>query len=250
MAGGLVLKERPHDALAELPWLAPHRASARSAFGRIRVVLADDHTLFRQGVRTMLEVLGDFEVIGEASDGREAIKLAEQLDPEIIIMDVSMPLLNGLEATRQIRQRKGGAKVLALLSDSQTDILYQLLSAGASGCILKDADAGELVRALAEIHRGNTYLSPALSQTMVWDYLHLAQTGQRKSYEDPLSAREREVLQLIAEGYSNQEIAGMLYLSVKTVEAHKAHIMEKLHLRGRIELLKYALKKGLISLDD
>jgi two-component system response regulator NreC len=250
MAGGLVLNERPRDALAELPWLAPLRSAARPAFGRIRVVLADDHTLFRQGVRTMLEVLGDFEVVGEAADGRAAIQIVEKLDPDIVIMDVSMPLLNGLEATRQIKQRKCGAKVLALLSDSQTDILYQLLAAGAAGCILKDADAAELVRAIAEIHRGNTYLSPSLSQTMVWDYLHLARTGQRKNYEDPLSAREREVLQLIAEGYSNQEIAGMLYLSVKTVEAHKAHIMEKLHLRGRIELLKYALKKGLISLDD
>lgn len=250
MAGGLVLKERPRDALVELPWLAPLRATARPAFGRIRVVLADDHTLFRQGIRTMLEVVGDFEVVGEASDGREAVQVVEKLDPDVVIMDVAMPLLNGLEATRQIKQRKCAAKVLAVLTGSQTELLYQLFAAGASGCIVKDADAAELIRAIAELHRGNTYLSPALSQTMVWEYLHLAQTGQRRTYEDPLSAREREVLQLIAEGYSNQEIANMLYLSVKTVEAHKAHIMEKLNLRGRIELLKYALKKGLIALDD
>jgi two-component system response regulator NreC len=250
MTGGLVTRERPRDSLAELPWLAPVRATLRPSFRRIRVLLADDHTLFRQGIRAMLEVVGEFEIVGEAADGREAVQLAEKHEPEIIVMDVSMPLLNGLEATRQLKQRKCTARVLALLTDPQSEVLYQLLAAGAAGCILKDADASELIRALSEIHRGNTYLSPALSQTMVWDYLHLAQTGQRKSYEDPLSAREREVLQLIAEGYSNQEIAGMLYLSVKTVEAHKAHIMEKLRLRGRIELLKYALKKGLISLDD
>lgn len=250
MAGGLVLNERPHTALAEMAWLAPYRSTARPSFGRMRIVLADDHTLLRQGIRTMLEVLGDYEIVGEAADGREAMRLAEQLDPDVVIMDVAMPLLNGLEATRQLKTRRPQLRILALLTESQSEILYQLLSAGASGCILKDSDAGELVRALNEVHQGNTYISPSLSQVMVWDYLHVAQTGQRRSADDPLSAREREVLQLIAEGYGNQEIAGMLFLSVKTVEAHKAHIMDKLNLKGRTELLKYALKKGLISLDD
>jgi two-component system, NarL family, response regulator NreC len=165
-------------------------------------------------------------------------------------MDLSLPLLNGLEAARQLKQRAPRIKVLALLTEAQHELLYSLLSAGVAGCILKDADAAELVRALSEVARGNTYLSPSISQSVVWDYLHLAQTGQRRQREDPLSAREREVLQLIAEGYSNAQIASQLILSVKTVEAHKAHIMDKLGLKGRNELLKYALKKGMITLDD
>ncbi|MCS7003409.1 MAG: response regulator transcription factor, partial [Dehalococcoidia bacterium] len=234
----------------EITWLASYRNGARPATQRIRVVIADDHTLLRQGIRAMLEVIGDFEVVGEAADGREAVRLAEQIEPDVVLMDVGMPLLNGLEATRQIRQRAARVRVLALITEKQTDHLYDVLAAGAAGCIVKDADAGELVRALTEVSRGNAYLAPTLSQTVVWDYLHLAKTGQRRQNTDPLSAREREVLQLIAEGYSNQEIAGMLFLSVKTVEAHKAHIMDKLGLKGRAGLLKYALKKGMISLDD
>jgi two-component system response regulator NreC len=198
----------------------------------------------------MLELVGDYDIVAEASDGRQAVQVAENDRPDLMLIDVTMPLLNGLEATRQIRQRAPGVKVLAMLPEAKNDLLFDLLQAGANGCILKGADVSELIRAIGEIERGNTYLAPAISQTMVWDYLHLAQTGQRRNAEDPLSPREREVLQLIAEGYGNQQIAGQLFLSVKTVEAHKAHIMEKLGIKGKTELLKYALKKGLINLDD
>lgn len=248
MSAGLAVQSR--QSFSGAIWDHVQRIQPRESLCRVRIVIADDHTLLRQGIRTILEVLGDFEVVGEAADGREAMQLAERFVPDVMLVDVAMPLMNGLEATRQIKQRYSSVKILALMTDSQSDMIYPLLAAGASGCILKDSDASELIRALNEIHRGNSYISPSISHSMVWDYLHLAQTGKRRQTEDPLTNREREVLQLIAEGYSNSQIAGMLFLSVKTVEAHKTHITEKLGIRGRGELFKYALKRGLVSIED
>jgi DNA-binding NarL/FixJ family response regulator len=218
---------------------------------RLRVLVADDHAILRQALRLLLEVRGEVDVVGEATNGREAIELTERLRPDVVLMDMAMPALNGIEATRQIRKRVSRTRVLMLTGYVEDDQVLEALRAGASGYIVKHSDVSELLLAIQAISRGNLYFSSSISEEMTArDYLWKAKNTACKSTYDLLSGREREVLQLIAEGNSNQTIANDLYISVKTVEAHKAHIMTKLNAKNRTDLIRYALRKGIVNLDS
>ena len=213
----------------------------------IRILLADDHTLLRNGISALLEAEQDMVIVGEASDGREAVRLAGQLEPNVVLMDIAMPLLNGLEATRQIKHEHPDINVLVLTMYDNEEYFREMLEVGASGYIVKRAAATELVTAIRAVSNGEAVLSPAITRLLLEDYLtHEA----RIERDDPkaLSAREREVLQLIAEGKTSREIAEMLNLSVKTVQSHRSNLMQKLDLHDRGELIKYAIQKKIIEL--
>ena len=223
---------------------------ARSASQRIRVLIVDDHTLLRQALRVLLEAQDGIEVIGEAINGRDAVETAERFRPDVVLMDMVMPGLNGIEACRQINKRVPNARVLILTAYLEDDRLLQALRAGAAGYVVKRSDMEELLLAIQSVHRGNTYFSAAVSEEIaVNEVLLQAKQPNPKTGYDLLTNREREVLQLIAEGLSNQGIADELYISVKTVEAHKAHIMNKLNARNRTDLIRYAIKRGLVGLE-
>ncbi|MEW5828216.1 MAG: response regulator transcription factor [Chloroflexota bacterium] len=214
---------------------------------KIRILLADDHTILRNGIRSLLEDEHDMEVVGEAEDGRAAVSLACQLQPDVVIMDIAMPLLNGLEATRQIKREAPQVKVLILTMHDNEEYIRQVLGAGAMGYILKDAAARELISAIRSVQRGEAILSPAVTRLVIEDYLRWG--GPRPQEDnDSLSPREREVLQLIAEGYTNKQMAGILSLSIKTVQAHRTNLMQKLGLHDRGELIKYAIQKKIIEI--
>ena len=213
---------------------------------KIKILLVEDHTIVRQGLRSLLEQNSGMEVIGEAENGKEAVHKAENLKPDIVLMDVSMPLLNGIEATRQIKKHWPEIKVLILTMHTTEEYIFQILRAGASGYIVKKAAHQELITAIHAVNRGDKFLSPSISKKVIEEYiLKAGETIEQDSFER-LTAREREVLQLISEGESNREIAERLFLSVKTVETHKANVMEKLELRTNADLIKYALRKGII----
>jgi len=214
---------------------------------KIRILLADDHTLMRSGIRALLEDEPGLTVIGEAEDGRSAVAQACRLEPDVVIMDIAMPLLNGLEATRQIRQQCPRVRVLILSMHDNEEYIRQVLEAGAMGYILKDAAARELISAIRSVYRGEAVLSPAVTRLVIEDYLRWG--GARPQDEsDGLSPREREVLQLIAEGYTNKQIAEILSISIKTVQAHRNNLMGKLDLHDRGELIKYAIQKKIIEI--
>ncbi len=213
----------------------------------IRVLLADDHTILREGIRSLLEDEPDMQVIGEAEDGMQAVKLTGQLEPDVVIMDIAMPLLNGLEATRQIRRNYPNVKVLILTMHENEEYIRQVLASGAMGYILKDAAARELLDAIRAVQRGEAILSPAVTRLVIEDYLRWGEL-QPQNDASILSPREREVLQLIAEGYTNKQIAEILSISIKTVQAHRANIMSKLDLHDRGELIKYAIQKKIIEI--
>ena len=214
-----------------------------------KILLADDHKITRQGLRSLLEKQPDMKVVAEAEDGREAVRLARQLHPDVVIMDVSMPDLNGMAATRQILGKSKKVKIIALSMHSDTLFISEMLKSGASGYLLKDCAFEELRDAIRTVIAGNIYLSPAISDVVVDDYLHrLSKTGPSDSGE-VLTDREREVLQLMAEGKSTKQIARELYISVKTVETHRRQIMNKLNIHTVAELTKYAIRKGLTSLE-
>jgi len=217
---------------------------------KIKVLLAEDHTIVRKGLRSLLDEETNIEVIGEAQDGREAIQKAQQLHPDIVLMDITMPRLNGLEATRQIKKRSPQVKVLALTMHANEEYIFQILQAGASGYVLKQAVVTELVSAIQAVHRGDSFLSPSISKKIIEEYIRQAQPLAEKDDYAKLTNREREILQLIAEGHSNRRIAQLLHISVKTVETHRANLMEKLDLHSTAELTRYAIRKGLISLDQ
>lgn len=234
---------RAREAAARPGW-------TRAGGQRIRILIVDDHAILRQALRHLLETHTDVEVVGDASNGREAVSAAEQLMPDVVLMDMIMPGLNGLEATRQIRKRVPKSRVLILTGYMEDEQIISALRAGASGYVVKRSDTEELLLGIHAVHRGNTYFSSAISQgDAVNQYLWQAKKEDGKVGYDLLTSREREVLQLIAEGYSNQKIGEELFISVKTVEAHKAHIMSKLHARNRTDLIRYALRKGLVGLD-
>lgn len=214
----------------------------------IKILLADDHIITRQGLRSLLETQSDIEVVAEAQDGRTAVRLTRQLLPDIVIMDVSMPDLNGIEATHQIISDFKNIKVIALSMHSDTLYVAEMLKNGASGYLLKDCAFDELIQAIRIVITGKTYLSPAISGVVVDDYLHRLSKSESSS-ADVLTDREREVLQLMAEGKSTKQIARHLYISTKTVETHRRQIMNKLNLHSVAELTKYAIKKGLTSLE-
>ena len=218
---------------------------------RIRLLVADDHALLRQALRVLLEAQDGLEVIGEATNGRDAVDSAERLLPDVVLMDMVMPGLNGIDATRQIVKRSPGSRVLILTAYLEDERLLQALRAGASGYVVKNSDMEELLLAIQSVHRGNTYFSTSVSEEIsVNDVLMQAKQPEGKTGYDTLTNREREVLQLIAEGLSNQAIADELVISVKTVEAHRAHIMTKLHAKNRTDLIRYALRRGLVGLES
>ena len=214
--------------------------------GRVRILLADDHTLVRHGLRKLLEERPEWEVIAEAGDGREAVRLAEQHKPDVAILDVAMPLLNGIEATRQITRRVPGTRVLVLSMHADEAYVTQILQAGATGYLLKDSADVDLLKAVGEAAKGKSFFSPAIAKVMLDDYVRqLADKGVTDRYE-ALSEREREIFQLIAEARTNKEIAALLNVSPSTVETHRAHIMEKLDLHSAAEIVLYAVRRGVI----
>jgi len=215
-----------------------------------RVLLAEDHTIVRKGLSALLEAEEGIEVIGEAQDGREALLKTEQLQPDVVIMDITMPGLNGLEATRQIKKRFPKVKVLILTVHSDEEYVRQILHAGASGYLVKQAAPQELVFAIDSVRRGESYLSPSVSGMVVKGYVDHAAGADDDSTLRRLTDREREVLQLIAEGKSTRDIAELLHMSVKTAETHRARLMGKLDIHSTAELTQYAIRKGVISLDN
>jgi DNA-binding NarL/FixJ family response regulator len=209
---------------------------------RIRILLADDHAVVRQGFKMILAAQPDMEIVGEAANGREAVELAQQLSPDVVVMDVSMPELNGIEATRRLASLVSRARVVALSMHKDSVYVREILRAGARGYLLKDSGAADLVAAIRAVASGESYLSPAVSNAVLDDYRRIATNPI-----DLLTSREREVLQLLAEGKTNKEIANVLNLSVYTVDAHRGRIMEKLNLHSINEMVRFAVRNGLID---
>jgi two-component system response regulator NreC len=215
--------------------------------GKLRILLADDHTLVRQGMCKILEEQPDWQVVGQASTGRDAVKEAVSLSPDVAILDIGMPLLNGIEACRQITRRLPDLHVLILSMHAQEAYITQALHAGAQGYLLKDSADTDLIRAVTAVAAGKSFFSPAVARVMLDDYVrHLAQKGIVDRYES-LSEREREIFQLVAEGHSNKDVAGILSVSPATVETHRAHIFQKLDVHNTAELVLYAVRRGVIS---
>jgi two-component system response regulator NreC len=216
--------------------------------GPIRIILADDHQIVRQGLRILLEAESDMEIIAEADNGRKVLRMAQELLPDVIIMDLSMPELNGIEATRQILAASPAVKIVALSMHSDSLFVLNMIKAGASGYLLKDCALEELVKAIRTVVSQKTYLSPGVSDIVIRDFVTGWQTTNSSAFS-VLSAREREVLQLMAEGKTTNQIADGLCVSVKTVEAHRKQVMTKLGIHSVAELTKYAIRQGLTSLE-
>jgi two-component system response regulator NreC len=213
----------------------------------VRVLLADDHGIVRKGLRFLLERQPDMEIVGEAADGREAVKMAEETRPDVVIIDIGMPLLNGIEATVQMVKRNPALGVIILSVHSDEDYLLSALNAGAKGYLLKDSAEVDLVRAIQAVHKGTPFFSPEIAKTMLEDYMRFLQQRNLQDSYDILTDREKEVLQLLAEGKSNKEAAGILNVSVYTVDSHRTHLMQKLNLHNTAEIVLYAVRKKIIA---
>ncbi|MBI2165250.1 MAG: response regulator transcription factor [Chloroflexi bacterium] len=214
--------------------------------GRVKIMLVDDHPLFREGLRMLLEAQGDFEVVGEASNGRDAVLEARKRRPDIIVMDITMEG-NGLEATRQVLLALPETRVLILTMHASEEYFFKALEAGAAGYVVKGTTSAELVAALRAVAKGEVFLHPAVAGYLVTDYLGQVRKGEEQETYNRLSEREQQVLALIAQGYTNAEIAEHLHISVYTVQTHRTHIMEKLNLHNRGDLLKYAVRLGFLK---
>jgi len=212
---------------------------------KIRVLIADDHAMFREGVRALLEKSLDMEVVAEAVDGRDAIQKCRQLEPDVVLMDVAMPGLGGLEATLEIKSALPKTKILALTQYDDREYVFRFLKAGAAGYVLKKAAGHELVSAIRAAYGGGLFLHPDVTPAVIHAYLQKEEIFNQDPYE-LLSDREKQILKLIAEGMSNKQIADLLCISVKTVMGHRSHVMEKLNLHTRTELVKFAIRKGLL----
>ena len=217
---------------------------------KIRVVIADDHAIVREGISSLLETQPDIEVAGEARNGQEVLDKARELKPDIILMDITMPGMSGLEATRLVREQNPDTKVLVLTMHEGDEYFFKLLDAGASGYLVKGCSSEELVTAMRAVHRGDVFLYPTMTTKLLSDYLRRNRGGGDKEIGDGLTNREMEVLKYVADGHTNQEIAERLVLSVATVQTHRANIMAKLGLHNAAELVKYAIRHGFISLDE
>ena len=215
----------------------------------IRVLIVEDHVIVREGLRALLEAQSDIEVVGEATNGEEAVSKTEELGPDVILMDITMPGMNGLEATYRIRRDNREVKILALTMHESDEYFFKVLEAGASGYFVKGGSSGELISAIKSVWRGDVFLYPTMAKKLLGDYLRRGKSGPDPESYDGLTGREREVLKYIAEGDNNQKIAERLVLSPATVQTHRANIMGKLGLHSRTELVKYALQRGYISLD-
>lgn len=212
---------------------------------KIRVVLADDHAIVREGINQLLSQEPDIQVVGQAADGAQALALARQLKPDLVLMDMAMPGMNGLEATRLIKAEQPGTAVLVLTMQEGEEYFFSVLQAGASGYVLKGAGSAELLSAIRAVLQGGVYLNSMMTKKLFSDALKRPELIDHTS--DPLTARERQVLKMIAEGKMNREIADELVISLNTVQTHRLHIMEKLNLHNRTELVKYAIRRGLIE---
>ncbi len=213
---------------------------------KIAVLVADDHRILREGIKSLLANDPDMEVVGEAADGAEAVAKAQQLSPDVVLMDITMPGLNGLEATRQIKRLMPAIKVLVLTMHENNQYIGQFLRSGASGYVLKDTCAYDLVGAIRTVHQGDVVLYPSIARKLLEEYLQKVDTEEAAEGCDGPTEREREVLTMIAEGRSNKEIADALSLSIRTVQTHRSNLMAKLHMHDRTELVRYAIRKGLI----
>ncbi len=212
---------------------------------KIRVLLVDDHAIMRDGISALLDLQDDIEIVGEASEGQEAIKKTQELKPDVIIMDITMPEMDGLEATRRIKKKNPGAKILVLTQHDDREYILATIKSGSDGYLPKRALGSELVAAIHAVHQGNSFLYPTAAGPLLEDY---RRQTEKEPY-DSLTEREREVFRLIAEGHTSREISATLFISMKTVFNHRAKIMEKLNIHNKSELIKYAIRKGLITID-
>ncbi|HLB28371.1 MAG TPA: response regulator transcription factor [Dehalococcoidales bacterium] len=217
---------------------------------KIRVLIADDHAIVREGIRMILALQDDIEVVGEAADGSQAIEQAEKLSPDIILMDIAMPGLGGLEATLEIIKRQPRSKILVLTQYDNTEYIYRFLKAGAAGYVLKKAVGSDLVSAIRAVHQGKSFIDPSVADRVIKGFLEKPEVTGEEALYDGLSDREKQVLKLLAEGYTMQKIADALFLSIKTVMTHRTNLMEKLGIHNRTELIKYAIRKGLTQADS
>lgn len=214
---------------------------------KLRLLIGDDHTLFRHGLRKILEEQPDWEVVAEADNGRTAVRKAATLEPDIVILDIGMPVLNGIDATRQITRKMPKVRVLIVSMHADEAYVVRALNAGASGYLLKDSAGKDLIRAVTAVSEGTSFFSPAISQLMLDDYMRRAASSGVTDRYDTLSDREREIFQLVAEGRSNKEVAELLDISPATVETHRARILQKLDVHNTAELVLYAVRRGVIS---
>jgi len=214
---------------------------------KINVLIVDDHAIVRDGICSLLALAGDMEVVGEAANGREGLEKAGQLLPDVILMDMAMPIMGGLEAIRRIRKEFSEIKILMLTQHDDKDHVFPVIQAGANGFVSKTAASSELISGIRAIFAGESYLSPSIAKLFVEDYQRLALTEDIKDHYEQLTDREREILKLVVEGYKTQQIAEMLTITPKTVEGHKTSLMNKLGIHNTIELVKYALRRGIIN---
>lgn len=227
-----------HDPTTPLPLLPGEK---------IRILLVDDHTILRAGLKMMLNAQPDMEVVGEASDGRKGVLEAQQLHPHVVLMDIGMPDMNGIEATKLIKKNDPEIRVLLLTMHENEAYLFQGIDAGASGYMVKAVADTDLIDAIHKVQSGLYYLLPSTQSKVVVDYLQRVLAGEEKDSYSDLTDREREILKLIAEGFTNNQIAEQLVISHKTVDTHRTHIMDKLNLHNRTELVKYAMRRGLLE---
>jgi len=214
---------------------------------KIRVLVVDDHTIVRDGICALLALAGDIEVVGEAANGSEALEKVKELQPNVVLMDIAMPIMGGLEATRRIRKEFPRTRVIVLTQYDDKEYVFSIIEAGASGFISKTAASSELTQGIRSVYHGDSFLSPSVAKLLVENYQHGGERISQDPYEQ-LTDRERDVLKLVAEGFTTQEIASILKVTPKTVEGHKTNLMAKLDIHNRIELVKYALRKGIISI--
>ena len=222
----------------------------RAVVKKIRVLIVDDHAIVRAGIRLLLDAQSDMEVVGEAQNGRESLAQAQKLKPDVILMDITMPDMGGVEATQAIKETCPQVQILALTMHEDTAYFFQMLQAGASGYVIKGADPSELLSAIRAVFQNKAYLFPSLARKLLDDYLERLGVGEEKDSYAKLTVREKEVLKLIGEGYTGREIAEMLFISINTVERHRTNIMDKLGMHNKSQLIRFAIRKGLVKLED
>ena len=216
----------------------------------IRVLVVDDHTIMRDGICALLAVAGDLEVVGEATNGMEALDMVRTCKPDVVLMDIAMPIMDGLEATRRMCKEFPQIKVLALTQYDDEEYVFPIIEAGASGFVSKKAASSDLASGIRSVYQGDSFLSPSVAKLMVEEYQQRSNILNRQDPYEKLTDREREVLKLVVEGYTTREIADMLIISGKTVEGHRTALMSKLGIRNRLDLVKYAIRKGIITIKD